>query len=204
MFPALSPLARLSAAVLALVALASLGLRLVSSMEELSIGAPEAAWRMARFFTILTNALVVITFAIAAFRRSGIGGAWVAALTLSIMLAGGVYYAILAAGNDFEGIARIADIGMHSVVPLGCLAWWLIFAPKRQLIYADLPMFILWPCVYVAYALGRGSADGTYPYSFMNVTELGIAAVITNLVGLLLILLLGGVFFVMIGRFTDR
>ncbi|MEX3016954.1 Pr6Pr family membrane protein [Gymnodinialimonas hymeniacidonis] len=205
MFPALPLRARISAFLIASVSVASLVGIYAFNLQTDRYGSEWATiWGMARFFTILSHVLIVLTFLAATFRREGIGAPWVAALTLTIVLVGAVYHALLRGITEFTGIGYWADIGLHTVVPIAVLLWWLAFAPKGRLRYGDLPMFIMWPCVYVAYALGRGASDGIYPYPFMNVAEIGPLAVATNLAGLLLALLLGGVIFVMIGRFADR
>ncbi len=205
MFPALPLRARWTAFVIACLSAASLVAIFVYNMQTERYGSEaETLWAMARFFTILSHVLIVLTFLTAAFRRDGISAPWVAALTLTIVLVGAVYHALLRGIVEFTGLGLWADIGLHSVVPIAVLLWWLVFAPKRRLRYGDLPMFIVWPCVYVAYALGRGASDGTYPYPFMDVPDLGPAVVATNLAGLLIALLLGGVIFVMMGRFADR
>lgn len=205
MFPALPSRARWSAAVIALVAAGSVAVMLA---HNIAVGrypdVPRGIWAMARFFTILTNVAVVLTMMAAALRRTGIGAPWAAALTLAIVLVGAVYHTLLAGITTFTGAGIWADHGLHSVVPVACLLWWLAYAPKRSLRYHDLPMFLLWPCLYVAYALARGDADGIYPYPFMDLAQIGPLAVTTNLTGLMLALLLGGVIFVMIGRFADR
>lgn len=204
MFPALTPSARVTAGLIALLAAASVVARYVYDLGIGPESPSETIWDLARFFTLLTNTLVAITFTVAAFRRDGIGAPWGAALTLAIVLVGAVYHILLAGLVEFTGLGWWADHGLHTAVPIACLLWWLTFAPKRTLRYGDLPMFIMWPCVYVAYALGRGASDGVYPYPFMDLTTLNAAAVATNLVGLVITLLIGGVIFVMIGRFADR
>ncbi|WP_224816974.1 Pr6Pr family membrane protein [Hasllibacter sp. MH4015] len=205
MFPALPPSARWTAAIIALVAAGSVAAMFVYNMDTGRYGDPVAtAWGMGRFFTILTNILVAVTFTAAALRRDGIGAPWVSALTLAMVLVGGVYHTLLSGITEFEGLGAWADQGLHTVVPIACVLWWIAFAPKRHLQYRDLPMFIMWPCVYVAYALARGDADGTYPYPFMDLSDKGALAVATNLAGLVLVLLLGGVLMVMAGRYADR
>jgi hypothetical protein len=164
----------------------------------------ETAWGLARFFTILTNCLIVVTFTVAAVRRDGIGSAWVAALTLAILLVGAVYHTLLAGITVFEGAGIWANQGLHTIVPIACLLWWIAFAPKRDLGFRDLPTFIVWPCVYIAYALARGDADGTYPYPFMDLAEKSATEVAVNLAGLMVVLLIGGVIFVLVARFSDR
>jgi len=204
MFPVLSRRARLFAAVIALVALASLAIRFVITLADHDGDPVAAIWDLARFFTILTNALVVLSFGLVAIRRNGFPQAWIAALTLAMILVGAVYHVLLSHLTDFGGWALVADHGFHTIVPIACLIWWLVQAPKRTLVYADLPSFIVWPVVYVAYALWRGAATADYPYPFMDLTDLSRPAVATNLAGLTIVLLLGGVLFISIGRFADR
>lgn len=204
MFPALSFNARFWALLIAITALASVIARFIYDQSTGPETPGETLWVLARYFTLLTNLLVVITFATAALRRNGISAPWIAALTLSIMLVGAVYHVLLSGLVTFTGLGIWADQGLHTVVPIACFVWWVIFAPKRDLHYRDLPMFIVWPCVYVAYALARGANDGIYPYPFMSLATNGAATVATNLAGLTGVLLLGGVLFISAGRFKDR
>lgn len=204
MFPALPFFARFTAALIAALALASIVARYLYDQSLGDEPPLETIWSLARFFTLLTNTLVVVTFAAAAFRRDGVSAAWLAALTLSIMLVGAVYHVLLAGLVSFTGLGIWADQGLHTAVPIACFVWWLFCAPKRTLQYRDLPMFIVWPCVYVSYALARGARDGIYPYPFMNLSQIDATEVATNLAGLVIVLLMGGVIFIMVGRFADR
>lgn len=191
--------------VIALVAAGSVVLMYLYNLEIGRYGGEAAtAWAMARFFTMLTNLAVALTFAVAALRRDGIGPAWVAALTLAMLLVGAVYHTLLSGITTFEGAGAWANQGLHSFVPITCLLWWIAFAPKRGLGFRDLPIFIVWPCVYVAYALARGDADGIYPYPFMDLAAKSPLEVAINLGGLLTVLLIGGVIFVLAARFADR
>lgn len=205
MFPALPPLARWTALIIALVAAASVVGLFVYNMQTMRYGDAQAtAWAMARFFTVLTNLLVALTFASAALRRGGPRPAWISALTLAMVLVGAVYHALLSGITIYTGIGEWADQGLHTFVPIASLLWWIVFAPKRTLSFRDLPMFIVWPCVYVAYALWRGARDMIYPYPFVDLADLSSVTVLINLAGLLGVLLIGGLIFVLIGRFADR
>lgn len=191
--------------VIALLALASVvGMFLYNLEVDRYGGEAATAWAMARFFTILTNLAVAATFAAAALRRDGIGAPWISALTLAMLLVGAVFHTLLSGIRTYEGLGFWANHGLHTVVPLACLLWWIAFAPIRTLAYRDLPMFIVWPCVYVAYALARGALDGIYPYPFMDLASKSMAEVTLNLAGLLIVMLIGGLVCVMIGRFADR
>ncbi len=191
--------------IIALVAIASVVGLFVYNMDTGRYGdEPTTAWAMARFFTVLTSLLVALTFTSAALRRGGPRPAWIAALTLAMALVGAVYHALLSGITTYTGIGEWADQGLHTFVPIACLLWWIAFAPKRSLQFRDLPMFIVWPCVYVAYALWRGAQDAVYPYPFIDMVEISPTAVLINLAGLLGVLLVGGLILILIGRFADR
>jgi len=190
MFPALSSSARFAAFLIAIAAIASVVMRFMWEQQTGEDSAAQSIWVMSRFFTILTTLLVAITFLVAAFRRDGVGEPWIAALTLSIVMVGAVYHALLAGLVEFAGIGLLADIGLHTIVPIACFLWWLVFGPKRTLDYGDIPMFLLWPAIYVAYALARGHFDGAYPYPFMSLNTLSAAEVTVNLAGLMIVVML--------------
>jgi hypothetical protein len=205
MFPALSRPARRWALMIALLAAVSVVAQFLHLNAERAEPMAATAWDMALYFTILTNLMVAVTFAVISRPiRDGVPAAWLAALTLAMVMVGGVYHVLLSHLVEFTGLGWWADHGLHTVGPIAILLWWLVYAPKRRLDYADLPMFILWPVIYAAYALGRGAQDGVYPYPFVDLTALSRAAVAVNLAGLTVVFLLGGVLMILIGRFADR
>ncbi len=205
MFPVLPLRARRQALAIAVLAVASLTAQWVYLVNWRGTGPLETVIDMARFFTILTTTLVAIAFSIvAASRTRTLSAPLLAALTLSTIMTGAVYHALLAEFWNPTGIGIAADIGLHTVVPATVLLWWLWHAPKQALTWADLPAFALWPAVYTTYALGLGTVDGFYPYPFMDPSEAGWMAVFTTLGVLLGVLLLGGLVMIAIGRFADR
>ncbi len=160
---------------------------------------------MARYFTILTHVLVVLTFAIVSRpMRDGVSAPWLAALTLSVVMVGLVYHLILSALVSFTGLGWWADHGLHSLVPLGIALWWLIHAPKRRLASCRPADLRALPSVYAAYALGRAAQDGVYPYPFIDLPQIGAAAAAVNVALLMVVFLLGGVGMIAIGRYADR
>lgn len=205
MFPTLSRPARRWALLIALLAAVSVVAQFLH-LNALRAEPPAAtAWDMARYFTILTNLLVAVTFAVISRPiRDGLPAAWVAALTFAMVMVGGIYHLLLSHLVSFTGLGWWADHGLHTVGPLAILGWWLIHAPKRRLDYADLPIFVLWPAIYAAYALARGAQDGVYPYPFVDLTTLSRVAVAVNFAGLTVVFLLGGVGMISIGRYADR
>lgn len=205
MYMVLSRSARRMALLIALLALISLCAQFLHLHARGDLPVTATAWDMARYFTILTNLLVGVTFALMSRPvRAGFAPPWLAALSLSSVMAGLIYHLALADLVTFTGLGWWADHGLHSVTPAALALWWLFYAPKQRLDYGDLPVFVLWPAIYAAYALGRGAADGVYPYPFVDLARVTPAVVATNLAGLFVLFLLGGIVMILIGRFADR
>jgi len=131
-----------------------------------------ALWVLARFFTILTNFIVAITMTwVAIGRRASaevLGG-----LTLSIILVGLIYLALLQGLHRLNGSAHIADILLHKVSPVLMSLWWLLFAPRARLNWSAPVLWVLYPAAYFAYVLGRAHFDSRYPYPFIDVGHIG-------------------------------
>lgn len=205
MFPQLSRPARRTALLIAILSAVGLGVQISWLGATRGDALTPALWDAARSFTLLTHALVVISFAIVSRPlRNGVSEPWLAALTLSTVMTGALYHLFMSRLGMATGLGALADHALHSLAPALILIWWLGHAPKRRLEFADLPMFILWPSVYSAYALARGASDGAYPYPFLDPTLIGSGPVVMNIAGLLVLFLLGGVMMISIGQYTDR
>jgi hypothetical protein len=164
--------ARLFATLIAAVSVAGLVLQFVTyGIDHPGADALDTVWSLARFFTILTNALVAATFVLMALRGRMPGPLWMGGLTLWIAIVGVVYYALLA--NAVTGLNAVADRLVHMVTPLLTVAFWLCWAPKHGLSLASVARWLLWPLVYAGYALLRGQLDGFYPYFFIDPTRIG-------------------------------
>ncbi|EPX87005.1 Pr6Pr family membrane protein [Salipiger mucosus] len=167
---------RLFATLIAALALAALAAQaVVTARENPAFTPPEVLWRLVRYFTILTNALVAGTFGWMAARGRMAGRAWLGGLALWIGIVAVVYHLLLA--RELSGLAALADAGLHTVVPLLVVGFWLAAAPKRGLALRDAGLWLLWPLVYVGYALLRGQGEGVYPYFFVDPGEIGWAGV---------------------------
>ena len=133
---------------------------------------PAALLELSRFFTILTNALVVVTLARFAMNPVTVGSEWLCALMLSIAMVGAVYWGLLAGINTPEGLGIYANQGLHTIVPIAFVLWWLACAPKAGLGYVDVAWFAAWPLLYVSYALTRALGWGPV---LVNIGELSVA-----------------------------
>jgi hypothetical protein len=192
-------LARLTAFALALVGLAALRAQF-DALTGLSL-AVDRIWAMAAYFTILTNALLVAHL-LAITKGWQISAARAAGLLVAITTVGILYHALL--GNQFptKGVGWWADLGLHTVMPLGFGAWWLAFAPKHVR-WSDVPQWLIWPVIYATYALIRGQQTGAWAYPFLNADALGWAHVACNIGALVVALVLLGLAIAALARFLQ-
>ncbi|MAM63645.1 Pr6Pr family membrane protein [Maritimibacter sp. UBA3975] len=193
---------RLIATLLALLAWAGL-----AAQFALSIETNETVWRtiwvLARYFTILTNALVAVTFTIMAVRGRRAPAQWTAALTLWILIVGVVYHTLLA-DYDKSGLDFFADHATHTVVPLLTAVWWVAFARHVAFRWRLAAYWLAYPLLYLAYALARGAADGIYPYFFVDVSRFPVSTVLGYCVGLCVAFWLAGLLMIAIARARAR
>lgn len=149
------------------------------------------------YFTILTNLLVALSLSLILFyTRTGLGAFFSrasvqTAIAGCMLVVGAIYNLVLAKLWNPHGSQWLADVLLHTVLPLFYLAYWILFVPKGTLgLSAPLP-WLLYPLVYLLYSLGRGALLGWYPYPFLDVHDLGMARVLVNsaiLLGVFLIL----------------
>ncbi|MCR9121134.1 MAG: Pr6Pr family membrane protein [Phyllobacteriaceae bacterium] len=164
--------ARSAAAIIALVAALTLGLRVVLSVAETGSIAGALA-HLSQFFTILTNTLVLVMISAVAL-GARVGPRPAQALTIAIVGVGIIYHVALAHLVDFSGLSLLADHGVHTVVPALTLVWWFAFAPKEMPGPGAIAVWIAWPLVYCVYILIRAQGSGFYPYPFLNLPEIGV------------------------------
>ena len=191
---------RISAAIVCLVAAFSLYMQWVVS-AGLMIGSTPLAvvWRMASYFTVLTNFAVVLIMASAAYfgkirsRRAGFITVVMAVVSLG-------YHTLLAGIWQPAGLAWWADQGLHTAVPVLTTLWWGVYAPKAGLKWPHAFSWLIWPIIYADYALVRGLASGFYPYPFVDVATLGISQVVLNIAALAGVVLAIGFLLIGIAR----
>ena len=178
------------------------GLVIQFSASTATLGSVEiAAWHLARFFTILTNIALAVTFTGVALGRPAFGGpGLVGGIMLAILLVGVVYSLLLAGTQVLTGGDRYANVVMHYAMPVLAPLFWLICVPKGHLRARDPAIWAAYPLAYLAYALVRGGSDGVYPYFFLDVGKFGWAAVISNAAGISAGFLLAGYLIVWLDR----
>jgi hypothetical protein len=158
------------------------------------------------FFTILTNILTALVFTAVAFQPKDGWGKWLcgpsvqAATAVYIAIVGMVYQLLLRQLWNPQGAQWVADVLLHSIVPVGYVVYWLLFAPRTGLGWKDSITWLVYPGVYLVYTLARGAVSGLYPYPFVNVNVLGYGGVLARSAGFLLVFLGTGLLVVAIGR----
>jgi hypothetical protein len=168
----MSPLARIAAALVALIAWVGLGTQLQASLALLDGALPAALWAMLFYFTIIANLLVALGFTAIALGRPP-APFWLGGLVLAIVLVGVVYNTVLAGMIELSGGAALADFLNHTLTPILVPVWWLAFAKKGALRWRAPFAWALLPLAYFAYGLLRAGPEGKYPYPFMDVGKLG-------------------------------
>ncbi|QNM81928.1 Pr6Pr family membrane protein [Sphingomonas sabuli] len=171
---------RTAAALIALAAWSGLAIQFDATLATTG-SAGQALWVPLRFFTVLTNLTVALTFTASALGRR-ISPSWLGGVTLAIVLVGVVYMQLLRGLVELSGGALLADAILHKVVPVLVPLYWVALAPKGRLRWRDPAVWALFPLAYLGYALLRGSAEGRYAYPFIDVAKLGAAQVALNAV----------------------
>ncbi|NEB76276.1 integral membrane regulator [Streptomyces sp. SID14478] len=185
-----------AAAFRALVALAAL----TGIVIDLSIS--DSALRVLSYFTIQSNILVAVAFALSAWR------AWTARPPLRPLVTGGVllficitglvYHVILAnSASGFSmtddpdvavtGARQVSNQLLHTVTPIGAVLDWLLLTRPGALRPRHAAIWLAYPLAYFGFALARGAimTPGTparYPYPFLDVDAHGYAGVLGNAV----------------------
>lgn len=141
---------------------------------------PETIIRFFSFFTILTNTLVAVYFTLVYLKPEKQRTGSLTAVTLYITIVGLVYQIVLRPIWNPEGMQLVVDELLHSIVPICVLFYWALYENKSVVKWRQIPKWLIYPLVYLVFILIRGNFSNFYPYPFVNVTELGIQAVLIN------------------------
>jgi hypothetical protein len=162
----------------------------------------EAITRHFSFFTILSTWLVTICCtSILLWKASRWGSffsqpAVVTAIAVYIVIVSMVYNIMLRPIWHPEGINRVTDELLHSIIPTLFLGYWIFFIDKRNLTWNIFP-WLLFPLSYCGFVFLRGAFSGFYPYPFMDVIIYNYPNVLINCG--MLTLMFGGVSFLFVG-----
>ncbi|MGI8646391.1 MAG: Pr6Pr family membrane protein [Nocardioides sp.] len=171
--------------------------------EAATAGLPTRLGRFVSYFTIQSNALVAyaaITLARDPGRDGSVWRVLRAAGVAGITITGIVHFFLLRPLLDLDGLNYVCDKLLHMVVPVLAVVGWLAFGPRPRITLREVGWALLWPVVWLAWALAVGSLSGWFPYPFLDFDEEGLASVLVVSVGIT------ALFFAVFGviAFADR
>lgn len=162
------------------------------------------------FFTIQCNLLIAISLTIATASPDSRPGRFFSSLSvqsaiaLYIFIVGLVYNLVLRGMFDLTGWHWIVDNMLHVVIPVLYIFYWLYFRSAGTLHWRDSLYWIVFPFLYLAYSLYRGSIVQWYPYPFLHAANLGYPTVLTNIGMIIVVFLVAGAGLIYITRRTKN
>lgn len=181
-------------------------LQLIIMIQHSSLSVSTTIIKYFSYFTILTNLLVAICFTILWLHKNNklfhffSKPSTITATTVYIIVVGAVYNIILRKLGHPQGLFRLADELLHSVIPLLFLLFWWLYVPKKSLRWSQMWIWLLYPLAYLIYTLIHGAFTNYYPYPFVDVKALGYQKVLINCAGMTITFLLLSLLFIAINR----
>lgn len=160
------------------------------------------------FFTILTNLMAVAVYLSVATAWRWLG--WWRTPWVRGMVAGAILVVMLVYHFLLTGLVRpdfwfqVAYKALHYVDPTYYVVWWLLCQRHGELHWGNLPSMLVYPLLYLVWALGRGAIVGDYPYPFLTANTLGYWQVALNCLGVLAAFVLFYALVVGIDRWLGR
>ncbi len=138
------------------------------------------------FFTILSNVLIALILTFAPLRRKSAPVLFFqhdsvkTAAALYIGMVALTYHLLLSHQWNPTGWQWVADLMLHSAIPLGYLLYWWNSTSNQALNRKDQFYWLLFPTLYFGVTLLRGMQIHWYPYPFINVDQLGYPRVMLH------------------------
>lgn len=182
----MDPKYRITAGLIGGLGVLALLTQIMLNFAQLGVGLGLTLWGLAGFFTILTNALMAATMLTIALTGNRLSFGWMTMVTLSMIVVGVVYHALLAHLFNFSGLNWWTDQAFHTIFPALMLWFWLMETTRHDPRGGQPLWWLIWPSGYAVYALGRGAVTGWYPYPFLDVGLIGAGAVAVNVAAMVL------------------
>ena len=99
---------------------------------------------------------------------------------LYITVVGVAYHFLLAHIWSPTGWQKVADVSLHYIVPAAYIVYWFLFVSKGSQQYRNAYKWLIYPLIYIIYALIYGAISKFYTYPFIDVQQHGYATVIKN------------------------
>ncbi len=174
------------------------------------IGPALATVQFFSYFTILSNLLVAMVLSFVAFGAATKMGDYFtsarirAAVALYIAATGCIYLFVLSRLWAPEGLQWLADVLLHYLIPVIYLSWWASGAGHGSLRWSDALRWLAFPLIFLAWAMLRGYWLNVYPYPFIDVGALGVAAVAVNSIAINLLFVVIGLLLIAWDRWLGR
>jgi hypothetical protein len=159
------------------------------------------------YFTILTNLFVAFVFTAPLFKnnKTKFWGFFnnhnvISSATCAVIVVGLVFHFMLRNLNHLEGLQLIVDRYLHYITPVLAIIFWAVMVPAKQLQFPAIAKWLLYPIAYFGYILIRGAILHHYPYGFVDVDKIGMAATLKNSAGLFGLYIFLSAIFVSINR----
>jgi len=202
--------ARIIALLGALLGWFAIIMQLYLMIQNRVVPVPGTLLRFFAFFTINTNIIVALCFTFIFFGNKYPLGSFfsrastVTAITVYITIVGIVYNVILRSEWDPQGMQKIVDELLHSVIPALVIIFWLVFVPVEQLKWKNVFSWLIYPIVYMTYAIIHGAITKFYPYPFVDVNDLGYSRALLNAGGILLVIFLLSLALIATGKLMKK
>lgn len=162
------------------------------------------------YFTILTNWLVCLAVSWPLLAPSSAPGrffaqpAAIGGVTASIVFVGIAYHLLLRQPGALHGLHVVTNVLLHYVTPILFMLYSLIVLRGVGLRWTAPLWWSIYLVLYFTYALIRGALIGSYPYGFIDVSELGYAVTLRNGCFLLAAFLVLGYVLMLVWRIGTR
>lgn len=131
------------------------------------------------YFTVLSNMLAVVAFAISAFymyksKKLERDEEILRAMSVTAMTLVGLVYITLLRSEDLGSLIGWVNFVLHYLMPVAVLIDWLASPPNVVLrIKRVIPSLLVAPSIYLFYTILRGASTDWYPYIFLNPSSPG-------------------------------
>ena len=202
--------ARIAASIGALLGWFAVITQLYLHIQNRPVPVGESLLRFFGYFTIDTNILCALCLTLIALQSNSRLGRFfrkattVTALTVYITIVGATYNVILRNTWNPQGMQKLVDELLHSVIPVYFVLFWLIFVPIENLKWKDAFPWLIYPIIYMIYALILGAFTKFYPYPFVDVNELGYNRSLLNTGLVLLIIFILSLALIAIGKLMKK
>ncbi len=154
-----------------LLMLAAVGTQLVLHVRS--------GYSIVNFFSYFTNlsnlfaAVVLLMGALAMFTKRDAPGDLARAIAVVNMAVVGVVFAILLRNVDLGDLRPWVNSVLHYLMPCVVVIDWLLLPPRARLGLKPFLQVLVFPVLYIAWVLIRGSLVNWYPYPFLNPLNVG-------------------------------